>query len=58
MKRYLVDVYNTVDKFNDCYQVAADDPVDARNVAVRRLVDETGHGLDVYEVTDVCEIKD
>ncbi len=32
--------------------------VDARNVAVQRLVDETGHGLDVYEVADVCEIKD
>lgn len=32
--------------------------VDARNVAVQRLIDETGHGLDVYEVTDVCEIKD
>lgn len=36
----------------------AEDPVDARNVTVQRLVDETGHGLDVYEVTDVCEIKD
>lgn len=30
--------------------------VDARNVAVQRLIDETGHGLDVYEVTDVCEV--
>ena len=25
---------------------------------LQRLVDETGHGLDVYEVTDVCAIKD
>ena len=58
MKRYSVDVYNTVEKFWDRYQVNADDPVDARNVAVQRLVDETGHGLDVYEVTGVCEIKD
>lgn len=33
-------------------------PVDARNVAVQRLIDETGHGLDVYEVTDVCEVKE
>lgn len=58
MKRYKVYVYNTVDKFWDCYEVNAIDPVDARNVAVQRLVDETGHGLDVYEVTDMCEIKD
>lgn len=55
MKRYKVYVYNTVDKFWDCYEVLAEDPVDARNVAVQRLVDETGHGLDVYEVTDVCK---
>ena len=47
-----------VDKFWDCYQVNAEDPVDARNMAVQRLVDETGHGLDVYEVTNVHEIKD
>lgn len=58
MKQYQVYVYNMVDKFWDRYQVNADDPVDARNTAVQRLVDETGHGLDVYEVTDVCEIKD
>lgn len=50
MKRYKVYVYNTVDKFWDCYEVNAIDPVDARNVAVQRLVDETGHGLDVYEI--------
>lgn len=58
MKRYLVDVYNVVDKFWDRYQVNAEDPVDARNVAVQRLVDETGHGLDAYEVTNVHELKD
>lgn len=56
MKRYKVYVYNTVDKFWDCYEVLADDPVDARNVAVQRLIDETGHGLDVYELADVCEV--
>ena len=47
MKRYKVYVYNTVDKFWDCYEVLAEDPVDARNVAVQRLIDETGHGLDL-----------
>lgn len=58
VKRYKVYVYNTVDKFWDCYEVLAEDPVDARNVTVQRLIDETGHGLNVYEVIDVCEIKD
>ena len=33
------------DRFWDCYEVNAIDPVDARNVAVQRLIDETGHGL-------------
>lgn len=32
--------------------------LDARNVAVQRLVDETGHGLDINELTDVCEVKE
>ena len=58
VKRYKVYVYNAADRFWDCYEVPAEDPVDARNVAVQRLVDETGHGLDVYEVTDVCEVKE
>lgn len=58
MKRYKVYVYNTVDKIWDCYEVLAEDPVDARNVAVQRLVDETGHGLDINELTDVCEVKE
>lgn len=31
MKRYKVYVYNMVDKFWDCYEVLAKDPVDARN---------------------------
>ena len=57
-KRYKVYVYNMADRFGDCYEVPADDPVDARNVAVQRLIDETGHGLDVYEVDDVCEVKE
>lgn len=41
MKRYKVYVYNMADRFWDCYEVLADDPVDARNVAVQRLIDET-----------------
>lgn len=58
MKRYEVSVYNNTEKFWDAYEVNASNPVDARNVAVQRLVDETGHGLDAYEVTDVCEVKE
>jgi hypothetical protein len=58
MKRYKVTVYNKVDKIWDEYEVNAIDPVDARNVTVQRLIDETGHGLDVYELTDVREVKE
>ena len=47
MKRYKVYVYNTVDKFWDCYYVNAIDPVDARNVAVQRLVDETCYTVEI-----------
>lgn len=58
MKRYKVTVYNKVEKFWDEYEVNAIDPVDARNVTVQRLVDETGHGLDINELTDVHEVKE
>lgn len=58
MKCYEVSIYNTADRFWDPYQVNATDPIDARNVAVQRLIDETGHGLDINEITDVREIKD
>lgn len=56
MKRYNVYVYNNVEKFHDCYMVIAEDPVDARNIAVQRLVEETGHGLDRYEITEVKKV--
>lgn len=58
MKRYEVSVYNNTEKFWDAYEVNASDQVDARNVAVQRLADETGHGLDTYEITDVREVKE
>ena len=57
MKLYNVFVYNYVGSFADIYMVRADDPVDARNVAVQRLIDETGDGLDVWEIVDVIEVK-
>lgn len=56
MKLYNVYVYNTRDGL-DVYTVRADDPVDARNVAVQRLIDETGDGLDVWEIIEFIELK-
>lgn len=38
MKRYKVYVYNTVDKFWDCYEVLAEDPVDACKFLIIRGV--------------------
>ena len=57
MTLYNVVVYNYVGSFADVYMVRADDPVDARNVAVQRLIDETGDGLDVWEIVDVIDVK-
>lgn len=58
MKSYNVYVYNNRDKYNDCYMVNAVDPVDARHVAVQRLIDETGDGLNVWEIMEVSEIPE
>lgn len=57
MKLYNVYVYSTRDGL-DVYMVRAIDPVDARNVAVQRLIDETGDGLDVWEICEVIEVKE
>ena len=56
MKLYNVYVYSTPDGL-DVYMVKANDPVDARNVAVQRLIDETGDGLNVWEIIEVKEIE-
>ena len=39
--------------YNHRYEVNAVDPVDARNIAVQRLIEETGDGLNVYEIIEV-----
>ena len=57
MKRYNVYVYSNRDGL-DVYMVKANDPVDARNVAVQRLIDETGGGLDVWDIVEVIEVKE
>ena len=56
MKSYNVYVYSTRDGL-DVYMVKANDPVDARNVAGQRLIDETGDGLNVWEIIGVKEIE-
>ena len=56
MKSYNVHVYNTRYNYHDIYMVNADDPVYARNVAVQRLVDETGDGLNVWEIIEVTRL--
>ena len=58
MKLYNVFVYNYVESFVDIYMVRADDTVDARNVAVQQLIDETGAGLDAWEFVAIIEVKE
>lgn len=55
MKRYKVRIYNYVRHYWDEYEVNAEDPVDARNVTVQRLVDETGEGLNENEIMEVTK---
>lgn len=58
LKRYRVYVYNKVYWSLDYYEVNAIDPVDARGITVQRLIDETGHDLDEWEITEVKHIKE
>lgn len=55
MKQYKVRFYNYAKHFWDEYTVNAEDPVDARHVAVQRLVDETGAGLNENEIMEVTK---
>lgn len=57
MKRYNVRVYNNAKHFWDEYLVNAEDPVDARHIAVQRLIDETGEGLNEYEIMEVTKAE-
>lgn len=58
MKKYKVYVYNFKCQYHDWYEVNAKDPVDARNVTVQRLIDETGDGLNANEITEVKGIDE
>lgn len=55
MKQYKVRFYNYAKHFWDEYTVNAEDPVDARHVAVQRLIDETGAGLNENEIVEVTK---
>lgn len=57
MKMYNVRVYNNAKHFWDEYLVNAEDPVDARHIAVQRLVDETGEGLNENEIVEVTKVE-
>lgn len=50
---YDVRLHNNTGYYNDTYTVEADDPVQARGMAIMRLVEETGTGLDIWEIIDV-----
>ena len=56
LKRYKVYVYNKIYYSRDWE--TAKDLVDAIGVAVQRLIDETSHGLDEWEITEVKRIKE
>lgn len=50
---YNVRLHNRKHFYNDIYMVEDDDPVQARKTAITRLVEETGTGLDQWEIIDV-----
>lgn len=50
---YEVRLHNFKDFYNDTYTVEADDPVEARDIAIMRLIQETGNGRDQWEIIDV-----
>ena len=50
---YNVRLHNYKYFFNDAYTVEADDPVQAREVAIMRIVEETGLSRDQWEIIDV-----
>lgn len=58
LKRYKVYVYNKIYYTRDYYEVNAKDLVDAIGIAVQQLIDETSHGLDEWEITEVKRIKE
>lgn len=51
--KYDVRFRNNIGYFDDIYTVEADDPEQARSVAIKRLVEETGTGLEMWEITGI-----
>lgn len=50
---YSVKFHNKIGYYNDTYTVEADDPAQARGIAIMKLLEETGTGLDIWEIIDV-----
>lgn len=48
-----VKMHNFKFFFDDTYTVEADDPVQARSVAIKRLVEETGTGPEMWEIIGI-----
>jgi hypothetical protein len=51
--KYDVRFRNNIGYFNDTYTVEAEDPTQAREIAVMRLIEETGTGLEMWKIIDV-----
>ena len=55
--KYDVKFRNNLGYFNDTYTVEADDPAQARGLAIMKLIEETGTGIEMWKIIDV-EKKD
>lgn len=51
--KYDVRFRNNIGYFNDTYTVEADDPAQARGIAIMRLIEETGTGPEMWKIIDV-----
>lgn len=48
-----VKMHNFKYFFDDTYTVEADDPEQAKSVAIKKLVEETGTGLEMWEIIGI-----
>ena len=48
--KYDVKVRNNLGYFDDIYTVEADDPAQARGLAIMRLIKETGTGVEMWKI--------
>ena len=55
--KYDITFRNNLGYYNDTYTVEADDPAQARGIAIMRLIKETGTEVEMWKIIDV-EKKD